>query len=61
MTDLALNAYVRSFGELHVERMIVDNSAAQEIFVGAPMFIDVSEDTSYPRIFDSGISLGFLP
>lgn len=57
MTDLSANLYIRGFGELQIEKFILDNSAAQEVFEGAPLFIDVSEDTSYPRLWDSGETL----
>lgn len=57
MTDLSVNLYSKAFGDLHTEKMVLDNSAAQEVFEGAPMIMDVSEDTSYPRLFDSGVTL----
>ena len=57
MTDLSANLYTKAFGQLNTEKMILDNSAAQEVFEGAPMFIDISADTSYPRLFDSGETL----
>ena len=57
MTDLSVNLYTKAFGELSTEKMVLDNSAAQEVFEGAPLFIDISEDTSYPRLFDSGETL----
>lgn len=57
MTDLSVNLYMKAYGELNTEKMVLDNSAAQEVFEGAPMFIDINVDTSYPRVFDSGESL----
>jgi hypothetical protein len=57
MADLSANAYLRAWGELHTDKFVMDNSAAQEVFEGAPLFIDISEDTSYPRLWDSGETL----
>lgn len=57
MTDLSVNLYSKAFGVLHTEKMVLDNSAAQEVFEGAPMFIDIGTDTSYPRLFDSNVTL----
>lgn len=57
MTDLTKNRYIKGFGKLQIEKFVLDNSAAQEVFQGVPMFIDVSEDTSYPRIFNNGVTL----
>ena len=57
MADLSVNLYTKAFGALHTEKMVLDNSAAQEVFEGAPLFIDIGEDTSYPRLFDSGVTL----
>jgi len=57
MTDLSANRYIKGFGELQVERFALDNSAVQEVFEGAPLFIDIGTDTSYPRVWDSGETL----
>jgi len=57
MTDLSKNLYIRGFGKLQIEKFILDNSTAQEVFEGAPLFIDIGTDTSYPRIYASGVTL----
>lgn len=57
MTDLSANLYLKPFGEAQIERMPLDVSAAQTVYEGAPLFMDISEDTSYPRLFDSGVTL----
>ena len=57
MTDLSANLYMKLFGNAQVERLVLDNSAAQTVYEGAPLIIDISEDTSYPRLFDSSVTL----
>lgn len=57
MTDISANQYLQMKGELFLQRWIPDNSAAQHIYKGSPMILDVSEDTLYPRIFTSAVTL----
>lgn len=57
MADISTNQYMKAFGELHTEKMVLDNSAAQEVFEGTPMFVDISEDTSYIRQFVNAVTL----
>lgn len=51
MTDLTKNAPLRFWGEAHSERWVLDNSAAQSIYTGQPMILDLGEDTVYVRGF----------
>ena len=51
MTDLSANAPLRVFGEAYTEEWTLDNSAAQTIYKGQPMILDLSEDTVYLRGF----------
>ena len=51
MADLTANAYLKIQGEAHTERWTLDNSAAQTIYKGQPMIMDLSEDTVYIRGF----------
>ena len=51
MADLTANAYLKIQGEAHTERWVLDNSAAQTIYKGQPMIMDLSEDTVYIRGF----------
>jgi len=51
MTDLSANAPLRVFGEAYTEEWTLDNSAAQTIYKGQPMILDISEDTVYLRGF----------
>lgn len=51
MADLTANAPLRFKGELFKQRWVLDNSAAQTIYKGHPMIMDLSEDTVYPRGF----------
>jgi hypothetical protein len=51
MADLTRDAPLRFWGEAHSEKWVLDNSAAQEIYKGQPMILDISEDTVYPRGF----------
>ena len=51
MADLTADAYLRIWGEATTERWVLDNSAAQTIYKGQPMIMDLSEDTVYPRGF----------
>ena len=57
MADLTANAPLRFKGEMKAQRWVLDNSAAQTIYKGHPMIIDIGTDTSYPRLFDSGVTL----
>lgn len=52
MADLSADAPLRFWNDLvYTEKWILDNSAAQTIYKGQPMILDVSEDTVYPRGF----------
>jgi hypothetical protein len=51
MADLTANASLRFWGEAYTEPWVLDNSAAQTIYTGHPMILDISEDTVYPRGF----------
>lgn len=51
MADLARDSYIKVYGEAHTEKWVLDNSAAQTIYKGQPMILDVSEDTVYLRGF----------
>ena len=51
MADLTANAPLRFRGEPRSEKWVLDNSAAQTIYKGQPMILDISEDTVYPRGF----------
>lgn len=51
MADLTRDAPLRFWGEVASEKWVLDNSAAQTIYKGHPMILDVSEDTVYPRGF----------
>lgn len=51
MADLTANAPLRFLGEVFVDEWTLDNSAAQTIYKGHPMILDISEDTVYVRGF----------
>jgi hypothetical protein len=51
MADLTANASLRVWGEAFTEKWVLDNSAAQTIYTGHPLIMDLSEDTVYPRGF----------
>ena len=51
MADLTAAAPLRFWGEPRTERWVLDNSAAQTIYKGQPMIMDLSEDTVYIRGF----------
>ena len=53
MTDLSKNAPLRFYSTRlkHSEMWTLDNSAAQSIYKGQPMIMDLSADTVYPRGF----------
>lgn len=51
MADLTANAPLRILGEAYTEEWVLDNSAAQTIYKGQPMILDISEDTVYARGF----------
>lgn len=59
MTDLARNAPMRFRwpNELQTEIWTLDNSAAQTVYQGAPLILDMSEDTLYLRVFDSSVTV----
>lgn len=58
MTDLARNAPLRFRLTKKVQRdkWVLDNSAAQTIYVGAPMMLDMNVDTVYARVYDSNVT-----
>lgn len=49
MADLTIDAPLRFWGQIHSEKWVLDNSAAQTVFRGHPMILDISADTVYPR------------
>jgi len=51
MADLTTDAYVKEYGTVSKEKWILDTSAAQTIYKGQPMILDISEDTVYVRGF----------
>ena len=52
MADLTKNAPLRFWNqEVYTEKWVLDNSAAQSIYKGQPMIMDLSEDTVYLRGF----------
>ena len=51
MSDLTANASLRVWGKAYTEKWVLDNSAAQTIYTGHPMIMDLSEDTVYARGF----------
>lgn len=51
MADLTANAPLRIWGEATSEKWVLDNSAAQTVYKGHPMIMDLSADTVYPRGF----------
>jgi len=51
MADLTANAPIRILGQEYTEEWVLDNSAAQTIYKGHPMLLDISADTVYPRGF----------
>jgi len=51
MADLTADAYIKIQGEKHSEKWVLDNSAAQTVYLGQPMIMDLSEDTVYPRAY----------
>jgi hypothetical protein len=51
MADLTKDAYLKIWGEAYTEEWVLDNSAAQTIYKGQPMILDLSEDTVYLRGF----------
>lgn len=53
MADLTKNAPLRFWSPrlTHSEKWVLDNSAAQTIYKGHPMILDITEDTVYVRGF----------
>lgn len=53
MADLTADAPLRFWNDVltHAEKWILDNSAAQTIYKGHPMILDIGTDTVYPRGF----------
>ena len=58
MADLTAAAPLRFWGEASTQRWVLDNSAAQSIYKGQPMILDISEDTVYPRGFVDATVVG---
>ena len=51
MADLTANAPLRFWGLAYTTKWVLDNSAAQTIYTGHPMILDLGEDTVYARGF----------
>jgi len=51
MADLTADAYLKIWGKAYTDKMVLDNSAAQTIYKGQPLIMDLSEDTVYLRGF----------
>ena len=51
MADLTADAAIRIWGVAYTDKWVLDNSAAQTIYKGQPMILDISEDTVYVRGF----------
>ena len=51
MADLTQDAYIKIWGEAYTDRWVLDNSAAQTVYRGQPMILDLSADTVYLRGF----------
>lgn len=57
MADLTRDASLRFDGPKFTEEWVLDNSAAQTVYRGQPMILDISEDTVYPRIFIDSVTV----
>jgi hypothetical protein len=51
MADLVNDSYIKVSGKAYSEEWILDTSAAQTIYKGQPMILDISEDTVFVRGF----------
>jgi len=51
MADLTMDAAIRVWGVAYTDKWVLDNSAAQTIYKGQPMILDISEDTVYVRAY----------
>ena len=51
MADLTTDAYVKIMGTAQTEKWLLDTSAAQTIYKGQPIILDISEDTTKVRGF----------
>lgn len=51
MADLSANNSLRIWGEATTDKWVLDNSSAQTIYKGQPMYLDISADTVYVRGF----------
>ena len=49
--DLTADNYLKIWGEAYTDEWVLDNSAAQTIYKGHPMIIDIGTDTIYLRGF----------
>ncbi len=52
MADLSDNAYLRIWGKVYTDKWGLDSSAAQVIYRGHPMLIDIGTDTLYLKSWD---------
>ena len=58
MADLSKSAPLRfNSNDVIVRKWILDDSAAQSVYKGSPMIIDVSEDTVYARVYVDAVTL----
>lgn len=51
MADLTANAPIRVWGEEYFDEWVLDNSAAQTVYKGQPIILDISADTVYAHAF----------
>jgi len=59
MADLTRNAPLRyrwPQQESQSEKWVFDNSAAQTIYIGCPMLLDINVDTVYPRVYQNSVT-----
>lgn len=58
MADLTADAPLRFWNQdVETERIVLDNSAAQTVYKGVPLMKDISADTSYARVFTTGVTI----
>lgn len=58
MADLTADAPLRFWSQdVRSEKIVLDNSAAQTVYKGAPLIKDISADTKYGRIYTTGVTL----
>ncbi len=51
MADLTADAYLKIWGEAWYDEWLLDSSAAQTVYKGQPIILDISEDTVNVRGF----------